>query len=61
MYRIMLATSGSYYVQSMNEFGLWKKYGNFFRTKAGARAFIADLRRTECQCDKIVEYCINNA
>jgi hypothetical protein len=56
-YRIMLATSGSYYVQRRNCCGEWKKFGNFFRTKAGAREFIRDLKATEPCCDKVVEYC----
>lgn len=54
-YRIMLANGGSYYVQTPNVYGEWKKYGNFFKTKTGARAFVADLRRVEC-CDKVIEY-----
>lgn len=56
-YRIMLATSGSYYVQRRNCCNQWKMFGNFYRTKAGARAFVADLRQQECRCDKIIEYC----
>lgn len=58
-YRIMLATSGSYYVQKLTTYGAWKKTGGFFRTKVGARAFVRDLQGCYCkpQYDKVVEYC----
>ena len=54
MYRIMLATSGNYYVQRDGPFG-WKMTGSFMRTKAGARALVADLKRGCCG-GHVVEY-----
>ncbi len=42
-YRILVAQSGYYYVQRYR-LGAWKKIGGFFRTKAGARRFINEMK-----------------
>lgn len=43
MYRIVIARSGSYFVQQRGIYG-WKKVGGFFYTRAGARSFARSLR-----------------
>ena len=44
MYRILLATSGFYYVQQHSAWNGWSKTGGFFPTKASARRFIRRMQ-----------------
>lgn len=53
MYRIMIATSGSYYVQQYIGFR-WVKIGGFLRSRAGARQLARDLSRS-C-AGRVIEY-----
>lgn len=48
MYRIMLATSGYYYVQRYGKRG-WKKHGGWHTTRREAEALIEDLKTEDCR------------
>ncbi len=58
MYRIMIARNGYYYVQKHCQFAFtgWNKIGGFFKTRAGARAFIRDFKRYQTTSSNIIEY-----
>lgn len=53
MYRIMIATSGSYYVQKPNQYGDFKMVGGFYKTLRQAEGYIAAQRG--CR-DKVIAY-----
>lgn len=59
-YRVMLATSGYYFVQRYDRFSGWKKVGGFFRTRSGARNFARDTKYRDTWCcpprNNVVEY-----
>lgn len=54
MYRILLASSGYYYVQRHVGWR-WYKVGGFFNTRAGARRFIRDHKNYRVG-GRVVEY-----
>lgn len=59
MYRILLASSGCYYVQKKRTSGFWvnwHKVGGFFNTRAGARRFIRDHKNYNNGIGNVVEY-----
>jgi hypothetical protein len=56
MYRICIAVNGYYYVQREDRYG-WRKFGGFFKTRAGARKMINDTRNAfGGPVGKVVEY-----
>lgn len=55
MFRIVVARSGSYYIQQRAGFG-WSKIGPFFDTKRGARRYARVLQGLPPERPRVVEY-----